>query len=264
MTAALRVTILGSGTSSGVPRIGPDGADWGACDPNEPRNSRRRVSLLVQHGDYSVLIDTSPDLRAQLIDARCGRLDAVLYTHDHADHANGIDDLRQVFHNQRKPVDCYATAPTLATLQRRFGYAFNGAPGYPPTCAGYVMPDQLRFGAMTITPFEQQHGGITSLGFRFEAAGVALAYSTDLDALPQAAHACVRGLDMWIVDGLRRAPHPTHTHLARTLEWIATFKPERALLTHMDNSMDYATLCAELPEGVAPAYDGQVLTLGDI
>ncbi len=258
----MKVTVLGSGTSSGVPRIGADGPDWGACDPDEPKNRRRRVSLLVQHGGHSVLIDTSPDLREQLIDARCGRLDAVLYTHDHADHANGIDDLRQVFHNQRLAVDCYATAGTLATLQKRFGYAFNGAPGYPPTCIGHVMPERLDIGALRITPFEQQHGGITSLGFRFEVDGVAMAYSTDLDALPVASHASVSGLDLWIVDGLRRAPHPTHTHLARTLDWIATFQPRRALLTHMDNSMDYATLCAELPEGVEPAWDGQTLVLG--
>jgi len=252
----MKVTILGSGTSSGVPRIGGEGPDWGACDPNEPKNRRRRVSLLVQHDDYNVLIDTSPDLREQLIDARCGTLDAVLYTHDHADHANGIDDLRQVFHNQRLPVDCYATPQTLATLERRFAYAFKGTKGYPATCIGHVMPEILTIGALTITSFEQQHGMITSLGFRFEAGGRALAYSTDLNGLPAESYVALQGLDLWIVDGLRRKPHPTHTHLAQTLDWIATFEPRRALLTHMDNSMDYATLCGELPARVAPAFDG--------
>lgn len=262
MTDKLRVTVLGSGTSSGVPRIGEEGPDWGACDPLEPKNHRRRVSLLVQHGDYNVLIDTSPDLRAQLIDARCGTLDAVLYTHDHADHTNGIDDLRQVFHNQRLPVDCFAKPETLTTLERRFGYAFKGAPGYPATCIGHVMPKALTIGAMTITAFEQQHGAIISLGFRFDVEGKALAYSTDLNSIPDAAHGSLTGLDLWIVDALRRKPHPTHTHLAQTLDWISKFKPQRALLTHMDNSMDYTTLRGELPHGVEPAYDGQTVTLG--
>lgn len=257
----MKVTLLGSGTSSGVPRIGGDGADWGLCDPDEPKNRRRRVSLLVEHGDHVVLIDTSPDLRMQLIDAGVGRLDAVLYTHDHADHAHGIDDLRQVFHNMRRPIACYASPATWAVLANRFSYVFTGAEGYPATCVAHDMPDILVVGGMTVTPFRQDHGPIDSLGFRIEADGCAIAYSTDIKILPEESVAAVEDLDLWVVDALRRAPHPTHTHLDQTLGWVARVAPKRAILTHMDNSMDYAALCNELPAGIEPGFDGQVVML---
>jgi phosphoribosyl 1,2-cyclic phosphate phosphodiesterase len=257
----MKVTLLGSGTSSGVPRIGGEGPDWGACDPNEPKNRRRRVSLLVQHGGKNVLIDTSPDLRMQLIDAAVGRIDAVLYTHDHADHAHGIDDLRQVFHNMHRPIDCYASPATWAVLGERFSYVFAGTEGYPATCIAHEMPMELQVGAMMITPFTQHHGPIDSLGFRIEADGVAIAYSTDIKLLPEPSVAAVEHLDLWVVDALRYAPHPTHTHLDQTLGWIARVQPRRAVLTHMDNGMDYATLRRALPTGVEPGYDGQVIEL---
>lgn len=244
--------MLGSGTSSGVPRIGNG---WGACDPAEPRNRRRRVSILVQHEGVNILVDTSPDLREQLLSAGVDRLDAVLFTHDHADHTHGIDDLRQVFHAMRRPVDCYAHPATWARLRSRFDYVFEGRDGYPPTCVAHEMPDRLTVGAVAVSWFPQIHGDIKSSGFRFEAGGAALAYSTDVNHLPAEAESALQGLDLWIVDALRRAPHPTHAHLDRTLGWIARFRPGRAVLTHMDQSMDYATLRAELPDGVEPGYD---------
>jgi len=260
----LKVTILGSGTSSGVPRIGGvDGAgDWGACDPADPRNRRRRASILVTHGDTVILVDTGPDLREQLLSARVQRLDAVLLTHDHADHSHGLDDLRQVFHAMGTTVACYASAETWAVLRPRFGYVFEGTRFYPPTCTATVLDGPLRIGDVTVTPFAQDHGNIDSTGFRFDAAGRALAYSTDVKRLDDRAAAALAGLDLWVVDALRRNPHPTHSHLAQTLEWIAEYRPDRAVLTHLDQSMDYAGLAAELPPRVVPGHDNLVIDLG--
>ena len=256
--------MLGSGTSSGVPRIGgADGAgDWGACDPAEPRNRRRRVSVLVEHGGARLLIDTGPDLREQLLAARVARLDAVFLTHDHADHAHGIDDLRQVFHAMGTPVACFASAATWAVLRPRFGYVFEGTKFYPPTCTATTLDGPVTVGEMVVTPFQQNHGNIDSTGFRVEAGGRALAYSTDVKALDGRAIAALTGLDLWVVDALRRNPHPTHSHLAQTLDWIAEYRPARSVLTHMDQSMDYRSLAAELPAGVEPGYDGLVIELG--
>lgn len=254
----MRVTVLGSGTSTGVPRLGgADGhGDWGNCDPAEPKNRRRRVSLLVESGGTRVLIDTGPDLRAQLLDAGVGRLDAVLFTHDHADHAHGIDDLRQLFHNAGRPVDCYADQTTWAVLTKRFDYVFKGSGGYPATCTAHPLPRELRVGPLTIRHFRQRHGHIDTLGYRIEGEGAAIAYSTDVRELPDAAFMQLGGLDLWVVDALRRQPHPTHSHLAQTLGWITRAKPKRAVLTHMDGTMDYHSLAAELPDGVEPGYDG--------
>ncbi len=254
----MHVTILGCGTSSGVPRIGgADGSgDWGDCDPGEPRNRRRRVSILVESGPTTILIDSGPDLREQLLGARVRRLDAVFLTHDHADHAHGIDDLRQVFHAMRAPVACFASAATWAVLRPRFSYVFEGSEFYPATCTATDLSGPVAIGDLRVIPFEQNHGNIDSTGYRIEGQGRALAYSTDVKALDGRAAAALAGLDLWIVDALRRNPHPTHSHLAQTLAWIAHYRPRRALLTHMDQSMDYRTLAAELPEGVAPAYDG--------
>lgn len=255
--------MLGSGTSSGVPRIGgADGAgDWGDCDPNNPRNRRRRVSLLVEHGDHSILIDTGPDLREQLLSARVKSLDAVFLTHDHADHAHGIDDLRQVFHAMRRPVECHASAATWAVLIQRFNYVFEGSEFYPPTCIANEIAGPVRVGAMLVTGFAQNHGNIDSTGYRIETRAAALAYSTDVKALDARADAGLAALDLWVVDALRRQPHPTHAHLAQSLEWIAHYQPRRAVLTHMDQSMDYATLSAELPATVEPGYDGLTIQL---
>lgn len=252
----MKATILGSGTSSGVPRIGND---WGACDPAEPRNRRRRVSLLVEHAGHVLIVDTGPDFREQLLAAGVGRLDAVLYTHDHADHSHGIDDLRQVFHLMRTPVQCYASAETWAVLVPRFDYVFAGTSFYPATATANPMPAELRFGELTVTSFRQNHGNVDSLGYRFDCGGKALVYSTDVKALP--ADAPLDGVDVWVVDALRLAPHPTHSHLAQTLDWIAAARPARAVLTHMDQSMDYATLRRTLPANVEPGYDGMTIDL---
>ncbi len=259
----MKVTVLGSGTSSGVPRIGgADGAgDWGDCDPADPRNRRRRVSLLVEHGGRTILIDTGPDLREQLLGAKVSRLDAVFLTHDHADHAHGIDDLRQVFHAMRAPVACYAAPATWAVLRPRFRYVFEGTEVYPASCTAIDLDGPVRVGGMLVTGFAQNHGNIDSTGYRIESGGAAIAYSTDVKALDARADAALTGLDLWIVDALRRHPHPTHSHLAQTLGWIARYRPRRAVLTHMDQSMDYATIAAELPAGVEPGYDGLAMTI---
>lgn len=248
----MRVTILGCGTSSGVPRIGND---WGRCDPDEPRNRRRRVSILVEHEDTRLLIDTSPDMREQLLDARVSTLDAVLYTHDHADHCHGIDDLRQVAHAMGRRVECFADDATWSVLGARFDYVFEGTSGYPPIAHANLLPPVLQVGPLTITSFDQTHGRIISRGYRIEAGGAAFAYSTDLNGIPAQSEAALQGLDLWVVDALREAPHPSHAHLAQTLGWIERFRPARAVLTHMDNSMDYAELARTLPAGVEAGYD---------
>ncbi len=250
--------MLGSGTSSGVPRIG---GDWGRCDPANPKNRRRRVSLLVEQGGAVVLVDTSPDMREQLLDAGVRRLDAVFFTHDHADHAHGIDDLRQIFHLMGKPVACHASVATWRVLKLRFDYVFQGTEFYPPTCVAHDLAGPVQVGAMRVTGFQQNHGNIDSTGFRFDCDGVAMAYSTDVKALDARADAALAGLDLWIVDALRRHPHPTHSHLDQTLEWISRYRPRRAILTHMDQSMDYAELAATLPGGVEPGFDGLVVDL---
>ncbi|MCS6985833.1 MAG: MBL fold metallo-hydrolase [Sphingomonadaceae bacterium] len=249
----MRVLMLGSGTSSGVPRLG---GGWGRCDPANPRNRRRRVSLLVEHGPIRLLVDTSPDLREQLLDAGVSRLDAVLFTHDHADHAHGLDDLRGVFHAMGRPVDCYMDQPTLRTLTTRFAYAFAGEGGYPRIATARSLEPELRFGDLRVRPFRQVHGPVTSTGYRFEADGKAVAYSTDVTDFPPDSRPLLEGLDLWIVEALRREPHPTHAHLSRTLDWIATFRPRLAVLTHLDQSMDHDELRAELPPGVLPGFDG--------
>lgn len=255
--------MLGSGTSSGVPRLGGlDGAgDWGLCDPQEARNRRRRVSVLVEHAGTTILIDAGPDLREQLLSARVSHLDGVFLTHDHADHAHGIDDLRQIFHAMGTPVACYASAATWSVLTKRFNYVFEGTEFYPATCVANMLDGPVQLGEMTVTPFGQNHGNIDSTGYRVTAAGRALAYSTDVKALDGRADAGLADLDLWIVDALRRHPHPTHSHLEQTLGWIAKYRPARAVLTHMDQSMDYQTLCAELPKTVEPGYDGLVIDL---
>ncbi|HEY8351357.1 MAG TPA: MBL fold metallo-hydrolase [Sphingomonadales bacterium] len=250
----MKVTILGCGTSGGVPRIGNV---WGRCDPLNPKNRRRRVSILVESATTKILVDTSPDLREQCLDADIRHLDAVLYTHDHADHTHGIDDLRGLMHCMGKRIDVHANAATLAVLRKRFDYVFESQGGYPAICDAHEITGPFRVGDIEVTPFEQIHGDITSLGFRFGP----VAYSTDLNELPEAARNVLRGVDLWIVDALRYDPHPTHPHLDLTLEWIADVKPRRAILTHMTWDMDYEELRQRLPPGVEPAYDGLVVEL---
>ena len=258
----MKFTMLGSGTSSGVPRVG---TGWGDCDPKEPRNRRRRVSALVECGGQSVLIDTSPDLREQLLDADVQHLDAVLFTHDHADHAHGIDDLRPLVQNMGgQPLACHADADTLSTLLKRFNYIFNGAGGYPPIAKAVPLEARFSIGPMMVQSFTQIHGERMSMGFRFDQGGRALAYSTDINGLTEECETCLHGLDLWVVDALRIKPHPTHTHLALTLDWIAHFKPKLAVLTHMDVSMDYQSLCRTLPDGVIAGYDGLIIDVSEI
>lgn len=254
----MKVRILGCGTSSGVPRVGND---WGQCDRNEPRNRRRRASILVGYGETRILVDTSPDLREQLLDADVSDIEAVIWTHDHADHCHGIDDLRQLYFSRRRPVAGYARDHALDLLQRRFGYAFEGKGGYPAVVEANLLPTHINLGGVSVRAVDQPHGPITSAGLRFEAGGVSVGYSTDFNALTDDMAAMFEGLDLWVVDALRRRPHPTHPHLADTLEWIRALAPKRAILTHMDNSMDYGTLAAELPAGVEPGYDGMEITL---
>jgi phosphoribosyl 1,2-cyclic phosphate phosphodiesterase len=255
----MKVRILGCGASGGVPRLG---GVWGACDPAEPRNLRRRASILVEEGATALLIDTSPDLREQLLDAGTKRLDAVLFTHAHADHLHGIDDLRSLNRLMRAPLPIYGDAQTLAAIAERFDYVFRplaeGASFYKPTLSPRSIDGAFTVAGLEIVPFVQDHGFSTTLGFRIGA----MAYSTDAVGLDEAAFAALEGVDLWIVDCLRYEPHPTHSDLAQTLAWIERVKPRRAVLTHMDIQLDYATLSRELPAGVEPAYDGLTLELG--
>jgi len=219
------------------------------------------VSILVQTESTTILVDTSPDLRSQLLDAKVGRIDAVIWTHDHADHVHGIDDLRQLYHNGGAAVAGYARPATIGVLRDRFGYVFKGADGYPATATLSELPDTLRIGDFLVRTVDQPHGAITSAGLRFEANGRAAAYATDFHEMTNAMRDLYGGLDLWVVDALRRRPHPTHPHLAEALAWTAELAPKRTLLTHMDNSMDYRILLAELPRGIEPSYDNQVIAL---
>lgn len=254
----MKLRILGSGTSSGVPRIGPD---WGTCDPAEPRNRRTRASLLVEHEGVRLLVDTSPDLREQLLAAGVSTLDAVIWTHDHADHCHGIDDLRQVFHALGRPVVCYARPSVLDVLRQRFGYIFAGRAGYPAVVEGRELPETLALGGMTIRTVDQPHGRITSLGLRFEAAGRAAGYATDFNKLTPAMRELYAGLNVWVLDALRHAPHPSHPTVAAALAWVKELRPGRAAFIHMDHTLDYRTLAASLPAGVEPGYDGLELVV---
>ena len=256
----MRVTVLGCGPSTGVPVIG---GNWGRCDPNDPRNRRRRVSLLVEIGGVVVLIDTSPDLREQLLDAGATRIDAVVMTHAHADHLHGIDDLRSVNRLMRSAIPLYGDAQTLAEIANRFEYVFKPVdePGrfYKPTLVPLEIVGPFEIRGISVLPFSQDHGFSTTLGLRIGG----FAYSTDVTELDDNAFAALEGVDLWIVDCLRRDPHPTHSHLAKTLFWITRARPGRAVLTHMDQSLDYRELRAELPSGVEPGYDGLVIELPD-
>ncbi|WP_176591132.1 MBL fold metallo-hydrolase [Sphingobium sp. EM0848] len=255
---SLKLTILGSGTSSGVPRIGND---WGACDPTEPKNRRTRVSILVESPSTRILVDTSPDMRAQLLAADVIDIDAILWTHDHADHSHGLDDVRQLYHHRGTPLPGYARAETLKLLKQRFSYAFEGRHGYHPTIEAHPLPDGLRIGDIDIACTDQPHGEIFSTGFRFTYGGRSIGYATDFHDMTADMLALYDGLDIWVVDALRERPHPTHAHLALTLDGIEALRPGRAILTHMDQSMDYATLCRTLPPGIEPGYDGMVMEL---
>ncbi len=254
--------MLGSGTSSGVPRVdGTPGGDWGTCDPANPRNRRRRVSIMVEHDGTRILVDTSPDLREQLLAEGGGRPDAVIWTHEHADHCHGIDDLRPFYFYGTEPIPGFARARARDELLLRFAFVFSGHQGYPPYMRCELLPDTLAIGGIQVSAIDLPHGQISSAGLRFDAGGRSITYYTDFNILPDNAARMAQDCDVWIVDAVRRTPHPTHPHLAQALEWIERYQPRHAVLTHMDQSMDYETLAAELPEHVEPGYDGLVLTL---
>ena len=262
MSDRLEARILGCGSSGGVPRLGNL---WGDCDPADPRNTRTRCSLLLtRHGPGGVtrvLVDTSPDLRAQMLDAQVGELDGVVWTHAHADHVHGIDDLRMIAFNMRSRLQCWADAPTTEALMLRFGYAFETPAGsaYPPICDLHPIDGDVVVtgagGEIRLAPFDLVHGNITALGLRC----CGLAYLPDVNEIPEAAWRHLQGLDCLIVDALRRSPHPSHAHLALTLDWIERAAPGRAVLTNMHYDLDHAIVAAETPDYVTPAHDGMTL-----
>jgi phosphoribosyl 1,2-cyclic phosphate phosphodiesterase len=272
MTDILEVTILGCGSSSGVPRLGgPDGAgDWGECDSGNPKNRRRRCSILVRrksaNGETVVLVDTAPDMREQLLDAHCGRLDAVLLTHDHADQTHGLDDLRAIAYAMRRRIDVYSDRACLNDVKRKFGYTFETPPGsgYPAILTARELPEpfvdfvvQGAGGPITVRTFKQGHGAIHSLGFRFGP----IAYSSDVAQLDDAAFAALNGVECWIVDALRHIPHPTHATVDVALGWLTRAGARRGILTNMHIDLDYEMLQRKLPSHVEPAYDGMTITL---
>ena len=258
-----RFTFLGTGSSGGVPRVGND---WGACDPAQPRNRRRRCSVLVDVGDTSdpdkctrILIDSSPDLREQLLDASVRHLDALVYTHDHADQSHGIDDVRALALHMRRTIPTFMDARTADTLTSRFEYCFEGKGGYPPIldlqpfiAHGKPFSVTGHGPAVSLIPLRQLHGRIVSLGFRIGD----LAYCNDLHDIPDESLGQLYGTRTLILDALRYTPHPSHAHLERAMGWIDMLKPERAWLTNLHVDMDYDTLCKELPPHIRPAYDG--------
>lgn len=259
----IKMTLLGTGSSGGVPRVG---GDWGACDPSEPKNRRRRCSALMEtwqadtpDARTTVLIDTSPDMREQLLDAEVTRLDAILFTHDHADQTHGIDDVRALAIRNRAQIKAYLDADTYKTLFPKFRYVFEGERDYPaiidlqPQIEAYKpMSVAGPGGALDALPLDQEHGRIRSLGFRFGR----VAYCNDLNDIPERSFAALEDLDLLVIDALRYSPHPSHAHLDRTLDWIAELKPKRAVLTNLHVDLDYQTLLKDLPEGVEPAFDG--------
>jgi phosphoribosyl 1,2-cyclic phosphate phosphodiesterase len=264
---SLAITILGCGSSGGVPRVGQG---WGQCDPANPKNRRRRCSILVERRDIAtgaatqVLVDASPDLREQLLDAGIERLDGVILTHEHADHTHGIDDIRPLVIHNRRRIDVFMDKVTGASMVHRFGYILQPSGGslYPPLCNEHRIVDGQAFsiegpgGSVDAVPFRLDHGDIEALGLRFGG----IAYTPDLVAIPESSQEYLADLDLWIIDALRYAPHPTHLSLAQALDWIDRLKPRRAVLTNMHTDLDYATLLRELPPHVVPAYDGMRLS----
>jgi phosphoribosyl 1,2-cyclic phosphate phosphodiesterase len=264
---ALRVTILGCGSSGGVPRVGQG---WGACDPDNPKNRRRRCSILVERqaeagSTTRVLVDTSPDLREQLLDAAVTRLDAILITHPHADHTHGIDDVRPLIIAMRKRIDLHMDQATSAIVRSSFAYVFETPLGsqYPALLnerrltPGEICRIEGPGGALEALPFRLEHGEIDSLGFRFGN----FAYTPDLSAVPPESLAALQGLDLWIIDALRYSRHPSHLSLAEALALLAEMKPRQAILTNLHTDLDYERLRHELPSGVTPAFDGLTLDL---
>jgi phosphoribosyl 1,2-cyclic phosphate phosphodiesterase len=260
VSSSLQFTILGCGSSGGVPRA--DG-NWGDCDPAEPRNRRSRCSLLVRRGEgegaTTAIVDTSPDFRLQCVAAGVRRIDAVLYTHDHADQAHGIDDVRAFFLHDRRKIPAWMDTATCDSLMRRFNYIFETQGGYPSIMTPQLVPPHGQRwsvsgpgGELPIRTFDLEHGEIRCVGYRIGD----VAYTPDVGGVPEESFAALQGLDVWIVDALRWATHPSHSHVERTLEWIARAKPRKAILTNMHIDLDYNAISAKLPENVIAAYDG--------
>ncbi len=254
----MKVRILGCGTSTGVPRIGND---WSDCDPNEPRNRRTRSSILIESEGERLLVDCGPDLREQLLVAGIIDIDRVIVTHDHADHCHGIDDLRQIAQFLGRPVPLHAREDTLRRLQNRFAYIFEGVAIYRPVADPLTINDGLALGHAGLCFVDQPHGRIASLGIRADEGGRLLGYAIEFHAFMPDMASLYEGIDVWICDCLRRKPHPTHAHLDAVLGWARELRVGQLLLTHLDKSMDYATLISELPDWAAPAYDGQEIVL---
>jgi phosphoribosyl 1,2-cyclic phosphate phosphodiesterase len=254
----VQVTILGCGTSAGVPRPGgKDGkGEWGAANPADPRNRRRRCSILVQDQGRTLLVDTSPDVRAQLLDAEVERVDAVLWTHHHADQVHGIDDLRP-YALRQGIIEAWLDRPTYDVLDRRFGYCFGKEQEgfYAPIYRTNFIDGPFRAADLEVLPFEQSHGTVASLGFRFGP----IAYANDVVALPESAFEALDGVSVLIVDAMRYRPHPTHAHLELALEWIERIRPARAFLTNLHVDMDYAEVDRRTPAHVHPCHDGLVI-----
>lgn len=263
---SLRLTILGCGSSGGVPRVGQG---WGACDSANPRNRRRRCSVLVDRegaeGLTRVLIDTSPDMREQLIDAGVEHLDGIVYTHDHADHTHGIDDARSLVIRSGKRIDAFMDEATANSIISKFGYIFRTPKDsdYPPILTERRIESGAAFevagsgGAIAMTPFRLAHGSVDALGFRIGK----LAYTPDVSAVPDDALPYLQHLDVWIIDALRVRPHPSHFHLEQALEWVEKMRPRRAILTNLHTDLDYGELAARLPDHITPAHDGMVVQL---
>jgi phosphoribosyl 1,2-cyclic phosphate phosphodiesterase len=253
----VKIRILGCGPSSGVPRIGND---WGDCDPADPRNRRTRSSILLESNGERVLVDCGTDLREQLLAAKIATLEQVIVTHDHADHCHGIDDLRQVAHNLGRPVQLHARPDTLERLRSRFPYVFEGSTLYPPVLEPVVIDQRMAIGEARLRFANQPHGRVTSLGIRADEGAHSLAYAIDFHELTAEMADLYERVDLWISDCFPR-PHPTHAHLDAVLGWARELNVGQLLLTHLDKSMDYATLSAALPDWAAPAFDGQEVTL---
>jgi phosphoribosyl 1,2-cyclic phosphate phosphodiesterase len=264
---SLTLTILGCGSSGGVPR---PALGWGVCDPNNPKNRRRRCSLLIEKsaeaGTTTVLIDTSPDLREQLLDANVNHVDALFLTHEHADQTHGIDDLRGVVMRMRRRIPTYLSKSTAKDIMVRFGYCFETPPGsdYPPILDHHGIEEGEermvtgKGGALTLSAFEVQHGNIPVTGYRFND----VAYTPDLNDIPERSVAALENLDLWIIDALRYTQHPSHFSVADALSWIKRMKPRRAVVTNMHTDIDYEVFRRELPEGIVPAYDGMRVMVG--
>lgn len=259
----MRITILGSGASSGTPSIGQN---WGRCNPANPRNRRTRPAIVVETEQARILVDTPPDLRHQLLATDIARIDAVLYTHAHADHLHGIDDLRAINRLTKAPLPVYATAHTLGEIRRRFGYTLEP---HPPDAHWFSRPvlvpveiadgSGFTIGDIHVRAFEQHHGSIMTLGFRFND----VAYSTDVAELPEPAFAVLAGLRLWILGVFSERPFPTHCHLEKALQWLERVRPDASVLTHLSSELDYDALARRLPPHVTPAFDGMTVDVAD-